>query len=273
MTLTMPRVIQTPSPNYTDAPIVHDLVIMHVMEGGCAGSVAWLCRPEAKASVHGCMSETGDDFYQLVPLQFKAWAECAFNGRGVSIELPGFTAQGLPDARWRAAAKIAAWFCRAYGIPPVWARAGQGRGVCQHVDLGAAGGGHHDCCPIGSEAWLAFIGYVKEAYDAFGPDPLPTFALHGLPNPAQVSPPPAVVATPSHSGADRSSPGDVHAHPTASTYPEGSLADVQHRLGIAADGIYGPDTREAIVAFQAAHGLKVDGVLGPQTWAALKARS
>lgn len=38
------------------------------------------------------------------------------------------------------------------------------------------------------------------------------------------------------------------------------------------DGLYGPDTRSAVMAFQRNHGLTVDGVAGPQTFAALGLR-
>jgi peptidoglycan hydrolase-like protein with peptidoglycan-binding domain len=44
----------------------------------------------------------------------------------------------------------------------------------------------------------------------------------------------------------------------AEGYPPGSI-----------DGLYGPRTRHAVVAFQAAHGLPADAVVGPRTWAAL----
>jgi peptidoglycan hydrolase-like protein with peptidoglycan-binding domain len=46
-------------------------------------------------------------------------------------------------------------------------------------------------------------------------------------------------------------------------------ADVQRKLGIAADGINCPQTKRAVKRFQRAHGLVVDGIVGPQTLAAL----
>jgi hypothetical protein len=48
-----------------------------------------------------------------------------------------------------------------------------------------------------------------------------------------------------------------------------SVADLQRRLGVTADGIFGPQTRRAVRAFQRRNGLIVDGIVGPQTLAAL----
>jgi peptidoglycan hydrolase-like protein with peptidoglycan-binding domain len=39
--------------------------------------------------------------------------------------------------------------------------------------------------------------------------------------------------------------------------------------GVAVDGIFGPDTDAAVLAFQKEHGLAVDGIVGPHTWSAL----
>jgi Transglycosylase-like domain/Putative peptidoglycan binding domain len=44
---------------------------------------------------------------------------------------------------------------------------------------------------------------------------------------------------------------------------------LQQKLGVKADGVYGPRTRAAVKRFQRAHGLAVDGVAGPQTLAEL----
>jgi len=51
---------------------------------------------------------------------------------------------------------------------------------------------------------------------------------------------------------------------------------IQHLLkfkfgmnGLAVDGIFGPDTANAVKSFQTSHGLSVDGIVGPNTWKAL----
>ena len=42
---------------------------------------------------------------------------------------------------------------------------------------------------------------------------------------------------------------------------------LQEKLGLAADGAFGPKTEEALKAYQKSNGLKVDGIAGPDTFA------
>jgi len=44
---------------------------------------------------------------------------------------------------------------------------------------------------------------------------------------------------------------------------------LQEKLGITADGVFGPDTKKHVMEFQAKHDLKVDGTVGPKTWKAI----
>ena len=278
MNLTLPRVRQMPTPNYSHALIKHDLLVAHRTEGGYDGSCAWLCDLRAGASAQAVLKATGEEITQLVPMSMKAWHACAFNSRGPGIEIEGFTATGFSGAVADNAARVFGLLAAAYDVPPVWAKGGEGRGLVQHHDLGAAGGGHVDCSAVGSADWLAFVALVKQYRDAFAALPaLPEFLLHGLPNPHTTAPPPSVPAEPSHGGAARHEPGDDVEHPTASRYPDGSVADLQWRLDkagaappILVDGVFGPQTRAAVAAFQGKHGCYVDGVPGPQTWRALR---
>lgn len=57
------------------------------------------------------------------------------------------------------------------------------------------------------------------------------------------------------------------AHPAPA--PRATTADVQRRLGITIDGVYGPTTHAAVLAFQKANNLVADGIVGPKTLAVL----
>jgi hypothetical protein len=59
------------------------------------------------------------------------------------------------------------------------------------------------------------------------------------------------------------------AAPDAGGLSSDTIAAAQQALGVAADGVLGPQTRRATRGFQRGHGLAVDGVIGPQTLKAL----
>jgi len=45
----------------------------------------------------------------------------------------------------------------------------------------------------------------------------------------------------------------------------GGVRSLQRRIGVPADGVFGPGTEAALKRWQAAHGLAADGIAGPQT--------
>jgi peptidoglycan hydrolase-like protein with peptidoglycan-binding domain len=51
-----------------------------------------------------------------------------------------------------------------------------------------------------------------------------------------------------------------------------SVRLLQRKLGVGADGVFGPGTARAVKRFQRSHGLAADGVVGPGTWKSLGVR-
>lgn len=97
----------------------------------------------------------------------------------------------------------------------------------------------------------------------------PVFAASSTPapQPAPVTPAPA----PAKPAPAPSQPAPVAAKPVLKVGSKGSAVKaLQSKLGIPADGDFGPQTKAAVIAFQKKHSLIADGVVGAQTWAALK---
>jgi len=82
--------------------------------------------------------------------------------------------------------------------------------------------------------------------------------------------PPTPRQTEEHTAAEAAKATQPQALPTLRVGSKGpSVVWLQQRLGIGADGSFGPNTQHAVIAFQQAHGLAADGVVGPNTWRAL----
>jgi N-acetyl-anhydromuramyl-L-alanine amidase AmpD len=66
-------------------------------------------------------------------------------------------------------------------------------------------------------------------------------------------------------------PADVTGRPTLRRGSRGDPVELlQAKLGVEADGIFGPNTEAVLRQFQRDHGLVPDGIAGPKTWAALQ---
>lgn len=154
------------------------LIVLHTAEGSTSieSLGAYFANPATEASSHVGIDDKPNTVGEYVYRSQKAWTAANANPVAVQAELCAFAAWDL--ATWQAhpnmLANTAAWIAEeaaAFDIPLVKldANAAQGgaRGVCQHNDLGAWGGGHWDCGP-------AFPIDDVLAMAAGGPAPGPT---------------------------------------------------------------------------------------------------
>lgn len=167
--MTLPPLKWLQSPNFSSRTAKLDLLVIHDCQGGYQGSIATFEQAYSgnPVSAHLVLREDGGEATQMVAYGKKAWHCCAYNSRSIGIEMAGFEEKGYADSEWGATAEITAYLCHRFGIPPRWAPHGDGAGVCRHLDLGAAGGGHVD--PTQDPAvWASFVARVKTLYDAGG---------------------------------------------------------------------------------------------------------
>lgn len=256
MTLQLPALAWTASPNYSSRGGQRvRLIVVHDCEGSFLGSVSWFAMARSQVSAHIVLSEDGLRAVQMVAWANKAWHACDVNAFSEGIEAAGYASKGLGAPEWQALAAIVAFRLKANGILCQRASAANNwTGYCQHVDLGAMGGGHHDIT-LDPAIRDRFDVLVKIAY-------------------AQDMP---ATWTPAGNAAAPAAPAGWTPHGTVRhDLAPGSIEWVQselNKLGVATltvDGLDGPATQRAVGAFQARAGLADDGIAGPQTIAALE---
>ena len=156
----MLRRVPIPSPNYSGrAGTPVRLIVLHTAQGATsyADLGAFFANPASGVSSHVGIDDTPGTVGEYVPRAGKAWTQGNANPYSVAAELCAW-AEWSPGA-WSAhpnmIANTAAWVAEEaahFGLPIValtaaQAQDGRSRGVCQHADLGASGGGHWDCGP------------------------------------------------------------------------------------------------------------------------------
>jgi hypothetical protein len=253
--MTLKRVA-IPSPNYSSRGGARvTTIVVHTAEGALTYQSlgSFFANPASGVSSHVGIDDTPATVGEYVRRDGKAWTQGNANPWCVSAELCAFAAWDAAewDRHPAMLANCAAWIAEEaahFAIPlraltPADAQAGLA-GVCQHVDLGAMGGGHTDCGPA-----FPMAAVLAAAGAPGGTTPTPT-------------PPPASSAAPPY-------PGRPLVDLTVSDAALVWQAQMAVRgWDIVADGAYGPASASVCEQFQAEKGLAVDGIVGPDTWAA-----
>jgi hypothetical protein len=149
--------IPIPSPNYSSRGGASvRLLVLHTAEGSrtIESLGSYFANPSSGVSSHAGADDKSNAIGVFVRRADKAWTAANANPVAVQIEACAFAA--WDNAEWsrhpNMLNNIGHWLAEeaaAFGVPlvkltPAEAQ-GDGRGVCQHRDLGAWGGSHHDC--------------------------------------------------------------------------------------------------------------------------------
>lgn len=171
-----------PSPNYSGGRTVRPrLLVLHTTEGArtIESLGNFFANPAVEVSSHAGADDKSNTIGTYVRRDNRAWTQGNANGVALSIEMCAFAK--WPESEWakhqNMLDNVAKWLAEEadiHDIPLVRLSSSQaqggGRGVCQHVDLGALGGGHWDCgsgFPTGD--------VIQMARDGVKPEPLTTW--------------------------------------------------------------------------------------------------
>lgn len=277
--------VSIPSPNQSSRNATVRLIVLHTSEGATTYQSLgnFFANPSSQVSSHVGIDNTPNTIGEYVSRSAKAWTSSNANPVAVQAELctPSGAAANWSAAYWtsnmmQCLTNTALWIAEeaaAFSIPitkltPTQAQS-SGRGVCQHSDLGAWGGGHYDCgagFPIDQVIAMA---------SGTTPTPPPTPTPTPTPPPTPTTAPPFPLPPSYYYGPSSGPPQSVSGYYAPYGGPNGAsgLRQWQTQMGkrgwtITADGFYGNQTSSVTRQFQQEKGLSVDGLIGPQTWAA-----
>ena len=269
--------VSIPSPNYSSrGGSKVRLIVLHTAEGATTYQSLgnYFANPSSQVSSHAGIDDTPNTVGQYVQRPNKAWTAANANPYSVQAELCAF-AKWTPSewSKHQTMLKTtAAWVAEEaahFGIPIVKLTAGQAQGgtpgVCQHADLGSAGGGHWDCgggFPMDDVIRMAKGGSPSSGGGGSSPAPSP---------PASSSKAPAFPYPSAHYLGRPDSTNlwhDGHGHGNDSKHVLAWQQQMAFRgWDIDPDGVYGPASEDVAESFQREKGLTADGKVGPQTWA------
>ena len=147
------------SPNYSSrGGSSVRLVVVHTAQGADTWRELgnFFANPSSGVSSHAGIDDEAGVIGEYVRPEHKAWTQGNANPVAVSVELCAWAewSRAEWDRHPAMLLNLAEWIaeeCSRFGLPIRRLTAaeaqGGGRGVCQHVDLGAMGGGHWDCGP------------------------------------------------------------------------------------------------------------------------------
>ena len=176
-----------PSPNYSSrsaSPV--RLIVLHTAEGALTYQSlgSFFASPSSGVSSHVGIDDSPNTIGEYVHRPYKAWTAANANPIAVQAELCAFAAWSSTEwdrhstmlnntSQW--IAEEAAYF----NIPLVRLTPQQaqtdGRGICQHSDLGSWGGNHSDCGPA--------FPIDEVIYMAGSPRPTPPAEEEDMPSP------------------------------------------------------------------------------------------